>query len=299
MRAGMPPVQRGAPVRIASLADLKPPAPLPLGGTNGHPHVHVPPLGVAHPPPASGVSVAAEDEPAEPRRWSAMWPLIVAVIAICAILASVALLIFGGDEDKKSSKAKRFEGPAPELMPTDPGAQQVPFGNGALPGPTPTIPDPAPAPSAPPGPPGPSAPHAAPNPTGAAPRDVAEFVRQAVQVGCDRMQTCGVDDMSIRQSCSMAPSLIPQMADQMKAMCSDFDGRAGRACIDSIGRLPCPSSGADSSTLALTLLGLSDCQNVCPSAFGSLGGAFGGSGGALGTDPDDDDDPAEADDPTF
>lgn len=295
------PVQRGTPVRIASLADLKPQAPLPLGGTNGHrapgayggPSPGALPLGVAHPPPGTTAGPAADDEPAGPRRWSTMWPLIVAVVAICAILASVALLIFGGEDTKKSSKAKRFDGPAPELMPTDPGAQQVPFGNGAQPGPTPIIPDPPSAPSGPHAAPLPPSPHAGPNPSGAPPRDITDFMRQAVQVGCDRLATCG-GDPTIRQYCAMAPSVIPQMADQMTAMCSDFDGRAGRACIDSIGRLPCPANGADTNALAMTLLGLSDCQNVCPSAFRGLGGSL---GGGITIDPDDaDDQPADPDD---
>jgi hypothetical protein len=262
MRAGSPAaVAPRAPVKIATLADLKPSTPPPaLGGTNGHHVGHAVPAPVAVPSAAS--SSSSHEAATEPRRWSTMWPLIVAVVAICAIVASVAMLLFGGDGGKKSSKARRFEGPAPELTPTDPGAHQVvPPDSDPLP--RPSIPDPIPPPPSPGA--GPVAPSAA------GPRDVQEFIREAFDVGCKRMTACQGSDPVIASYCQMAPSMITQLGDSLSSSCHDFDGRAGRACIDSIGRLPCPGSDADPNAMAMTLLNLTDCQKVCGDMFGDLG----------------------------
>lgn len=217
-----------------------------------------PPVVTAPPVPAH---VAPDD--GAPSTWSTRWPLLVAALAIIAILASVALLIFGDNEEEaKSSRARRFNGPAPELTPTDPGAHQV-APQGDLTVPTIPDPDPAPPPSAPP-----SVPQA-PTAAAGAPRDVEDFMRQSVDTLCRRISTCSGFDDSVGQLCSMAPSMIPQMADSMKTMCPDFDAGAARACVDSLSRFPCPANGAttDATQLSQTLMGLSGCQRVCATAF--------------------------------
>lgn len=278
LRAGHAPVAAPAATRPALVA---------LGGGNGHGHAPTAPAGtwptpLGSPPPAplsTGTVSAATHTPGDdtPSKWSTRWPLLVAALAIIAIVASVAMLLFGGNNDeKKERKARRFNGPAPELMPTDPGAHQVaPHGGSIDPNdpslPTPTIPDPAPAP-----PPSPSPPSAS------VPRDIEDFMRQSATALCERVTSCGGFDETVTTLCQMAPSMIPQMADQVKAMCPDYDGVAARECVDSLARFPCPSgsNGTDMMAMQNALMGLSGCQRVCPQAYR----------GWTPTDPDDTDD---------
>jgi hypothetical protein len=280
MRAGSAPVR--APVPRAPLADLKIAVP---GNGNSNGHAHASPAPLAYPQVPAVHAAGGTTTEDTPRRWSTLWPLLVAIIAIAAILASVAMLMFGGNGEKKTSKAKRFEGPAPDLMPTDPGAHTVPPGS-------PHAPDPVP-PSA--GPVDPGAVPAPSGPTAGRPGDVHEFMAQAVETGCRRMTSCNNNDPTISAYCSMAPQMLSSMKDSLETMCPDFDGSAAGACVASIGRLPCPSGNADPGALAQTLMGLTDCQKVCASAFGSMNGTIGGSIGDL-TGPNDDD-PDDADDP--
>jgi hypothetical protein len=287
LRAGHAPVAAPAVARPALVA---------LGGGNGSGNGHGPghgqaapagswptPLGMPPPGPASTTTVsAATHTPGDdtPSTWSTRWPLLVAALAIVAIVASVAMLLFGGNNDEKTgSKAKRNNGPAPELMPTDPGAHQVAPNGGqfdpndpALP--TPTIPDPAPPPPPAPTPPSPSA---------NLPRDIEDFMRQSATALCERVTSCGGFDETVTTLCQMAPSMIPQMASQLESMCPDFDGTAARECVDSLSRFPCPSGngGTDMMAMQNALMGLSGCQRVCPQAYR----------GWTPPDPDDVDDP--------
>lgn len=270
LRAGQAPIAAPAAARPALVA---------LGGGNGSGNGHTAaapapagawptPLGTS--PLSTATASAATHTPGDdtPSAWSTRWPLLVAGLAIVAIIASVAMLLFGGnDDEKKESKARRFNGPAPELMPTDPGAHQVaPNGGSIDPNdpslPRPTIPDPAPAPAPSPAP-------SPPPPSAHAPRDIEDFMRQSATALCERVTSCGGFDETVTTLCQMAPSMIPQMADQVEAMCPDFDGGAARECVDSLSRFPCPSGngGTDMMAMQNALMGLSGCQRVCPQAY--------------------------------
>jgi hypothetical protein len=239
------------------------PALVALGGGHdgsGHSHsqaVHAP-LPLGSPPPHAVVASAAPADDGAPGTWSARWPLLVAALAIIAILASVAMLVFGGNDEKKTSRAKRFNGPAPQLTPTDPGAHQVAPQGGDLQ--RPTVPDPDPAPRIPPPPP--------PSVAADGPRDIEDFMRQSVATLCERVKTCSGFDSSVTTLCAMAPTMIPQMVDSIESMCPDYDAAAARVCVDSMSRFPCPSGGAtDTDQMSATLMGLAGCQRVCASAF--------------------------------
>lgn len=252
-----------------------------LGGGNGQSHGTngasvqpsvAPPSSVMVPPPA---------EMAEAPRasWSSRWPLVVALIAVIAIVASVALLLFGtGDGKKKDRGVRRFDGPAPELTPTDPLAPQVtppapppnpgqPHAGGIAPDPS----QPDPVPGTPPTPP----PSARPR-TG--PPTVSEFFTAALDTACQRMTTCSADDQ-VAAYCTMARQQLPQLGQSLDSLCPDYNGAAAADCLDAVSRFPCPSGTIDPMTMGDTLMGLSGCQKVCPSAFAGLagGGAVGGS----------------------
>ena len=222
--------------------------------------------------------------------WSTRWPLIVAAIAILAIVASVAMLLFGGGgDDKKRKNVQRYNGPAPEMMPTDPmGPQPTPGppSGGGMPTPIqPSMPDPVPPPAPP------------PSPSAAGPHDLEAFLHAAVDVGCRRMSTCSGNDPTIAQYCSMATGSISQMSGQFQSICPDFDGPAAKQCLDSLSRFPCPAGTPDPTAMAATVMGLSGCQKVCASAFGSMGGAFGGGSADPAPDSPDSPDPDDVDDP--
>jgi hypothetical protein len=146
------------------------------------------------------------------------------------------LLFGGGGDDKKTSKAKRSDGPAPEMSLNDPLAPQVipgpPGGGGLTP---PTMPDPDPAPP--------------PRPTATGPRDIRTFLDQAVEVGCRRMTTCTDDPLG---------QLILRHGQR-----HHVDGQLARPDVHRLQRLSacdcltawpasCPADGADATAAAQT-----------------------------------------------
>ncbi len=260
---GRPAAMLGRPPLMA-LGGGAPPPPPAFASGNGHPA----PAHASHPAAMLPSTAAPATSSAS---WSSRWPLIVALLAILAIIASVALLMFGGGSGKKKdSGAKRFDGPAPELMPTDPLSPRVtppaPPPNGAphANGTTPTDPrSPFDNPALPPPPP----PRA-----GAGPATAHEFFSQAVDGACRRMTTCAANDPTVASYCTMAHQMLPQMTDSIATMCTDYDGAAGQQCLDAVARFPCPSGAIDTNAMAATLMGLSGCQQVCASAFAGMGG---------------------------
>lgn len=282
-----------ARMRAGSAAPVKAPAPRPslvaLGGGNGHangangaaaasallatPAVMVPPIG--------------ETTSDAPRGgWSSRWPLLVAFIAVIAIVASVALLLFGGSSGKKrDTGVRRNDGPAPELTPTDPLAPRAtppaPPPSGGQPhaggiAPDPRQPDPVP------GTPPPSAAPAAPSANPRGPSTAGDFFTTAIDVACQRMSSCSADDQ-VAQYCPMARQTLQQMGTSVDQICPDYDRAAAAECLDAVSRFPCPSGAFDPMAMGDTLLGLSGCQKVCPSAFAGLSG--GAVGGSLGMTP--------------
>ena len=265
----------GAPARAQPAVK---PVLVALGGGNGHAvngaATHTAPLAT----PAVMVAPPGEASDAPRAGWSSRWPLVVAAIAVIAIVASVALLLFGsGNGKKKDSGVRRHDGPAPELMPTDPLAPRVtppaPPPNGAAPhanGITPDPRQPDPIPGAP-----------APVPSNG-PRTASDFFTTAVDVACRRLTSCSADDQ-IAEYCATARQTLPQLGQTMDQMCPDYDSAAAAECLDAVSRFPCPSGTVDPSAMGDTLMGLSGCQKVCPSAFAGLGG--GTVGGSLGMTP--------------
>jgi hypothetical protein len=255
-----------------------------LGGGNGHANgangaaLAPPPLAI----PAVMVAPVGDIADAPRAGWSSRWPLLVAFVAVIAIVASVALLLFGGGDGKKrDSGVRRNDGPAPEMMQTDPmGPQKIPTApqpNGAQPPHAggipsdPRQPDPVPGvtPPAPPAPPPPS-------PSGTGPSTARDFFTTAIDVACQRMSSCSADDQ-VAQYCPMARQTLQQMGTSVDQICPDYDRAAAAECLDAVSRFPCPSGTLDPMAMGDTLLGLSGCQKVCPSAFAGLGGAVGGS----------------------
>ncbi len=261
---GAPPAQRPNLVALgAAAAPALPSAGLPpLRGGNGHAAPVVMPPFPSHAP---------DDAPRA--SWSSRWPLVVALIAVVAIVASIALLVFGGGTKKKHDGARRNDGPAPEMMPTDPQAPQImpqapgggtaPHAQGITPDPStptpiiPSIPPPSP----------PSSGGAGPT---SAPADVRSFATQAIDVTCRRLSSCGGSDPMIATYCTMARDMVPQM-DDLEQMCGDYDRAAAAQCLDAVSRFPCPGGNADYAAMAQTLMGLSGCQQVCPNAAGMMG----------------------------
>lgn len=267
LRGGAAPAAKASPAARPNLVAL--------GGGNGHGT-----NGASVQSSAVATSAVMVPPPAEaalaPRAgWSSRWPLVVALVAVIAIVASVALLLFGGGDSKKDRGVRRNDGPAPELTPTDPLAPQVtppaPPPNGGQPHaggirPDPRQPDPAPpVPTPPP-----------PSPT-SGPRTVNEFFTAAIDTACKRLATCSSDDQ-IATYCTIARQSLPQYGQTLDQLCPDYNSAAAAECLDSVSRFPCPSDGTvDPMAMSETLMGLSGCQRVCPSAYTGLGG--GGLGG--------------------
>jgi hypothetical protein len=261
----------------AARAPLAKPALVALGGGNGNGHGHGATNGAGtHAAPVAVAPLIATTAPdgadaiAAPRSgWSSKWPLVVAFIAVVAIIASVALLLFGGDHKKRDRGVHRTDGPAPELTPTDPLAPHatpsapMPPSGGAAPAiPAPSNPDPGPGALAPTPPPSTRG--------GRGPQTASDFFATAVDVACRRMTTCS-SDPQIAQYCTQARTMLPQVGSMMNDMCKDYDASAAGGCLDAVSRFPCPSGGMDPTEMSNTLMGLSDCQKVCPSAFAGLG----------------------------
>lgn len=255
-----------------------------LGGGNGHASAataSAAPSPMA--PPAVMATAVVEASDASRAGWSSRWPLLVALIAVIAIVASVALLLFGGDNGKKrDSGVRRLDGPAPELTPTDPLAPQVtppapPSGGGAphANGVTPDPDQPDPVPGVPP-------PTMSPPPSSGAPGTARDFFTTAIDVACQRMSSCSTDDQ-VAQLCPMARQTLQQMGSSVDQICPDYDRAAAAECLDAVSRFPCPSGAIDPLAMGDTLMGLSGCQRVCPSAFAGLSGGLGG--GSLGMTP--------------
>lgn len=241
------------------------------GTTNGTTNGTAPRLS---PMPAVMMPPPSDAEVAPRAGWSSRWPLVVAFIAVLAIVASVALLLFGGESGKKDRGVRRFEGPAPELTPTDPLAPQAtppapPPNSGAPHAGIAPDPDPVPAPAPPPVP-------APPSSRGVGPRTASDFFTTAVDVACQRISTCSADDQ-LTQYCDMARQTLPQIGQSMDQMCPDYDRAAAAECLDAVSRFPCPSGTLDPMAMGDTLMALSGCQKVCASAFAGMGGMVGGS----------------------
>ncbi len=249
-----------APVRPALPIGVPPPAAAPIG---------LSPQPVAHATTSS-------------RRWYQRWPLLVAVVAAIAIVASLVMLLL---DDGKPSKVRRAIGPAPDRM--DTGGGEPPSG---LPAPrtTPPPPMPTPMPPAPGGsaqidpadpvdpvdpfdpqsPPGggpdPSSPPR--NPAGVPQvRDAAEFLSAGIDVGCERLATCGGLGAATKQMCDQVRDMRDQIGAAATASCTRFDASAAQACLEAIARFPCPDAagGLDTSTITSLLLGLPGCSAVC------------------------------------
>ena len=262
-------------------APATPPAARPnlvaLGGGNGHgANGAAAQPAPAAPSPVVMIASAAEATVAPRASWSSRWPLLVAFIAVIAIVASIALLLFGGGGGKKDRGVRRFDGPAPELTPTDPlappPAPPAPPPNSGAPhaGITPD-PQPDPAPPAP----------APPRPTNG-PRSASDFVTSAVDAACRRLSSCSDDDQ-VAEVCELARQQLPQLGPLVSQACPDYDRVAAAECLDAVSRFPCPSGTLDPMAMGDTLMGLSGCQKVCPSAFAGMGGVVGG--GSLGMTP--------------
>ena len=89
------------------------------------------PLATAAAPPVIVTAAPSARRPSS--TWRRRWPLLVAAIAGVAILASLAILLFSGDE--KKAHRRRALGPAPERMQTDQLPTDPWHGSGAPPNP--------------------------------------------------------------------------------------------------------------------------------------------------------------------
>lgn len=259
---------RGGAAPAASAQTAARPNLVALGGGNGHATNDASRPAPVVATPAVMMPPSAEPALAPRSTWSSRWPLVVALVAVIAIVASVALLLFGGDDSKKKDRGvRRFDGPAPEMTPTDPlGPQMTPPApppNGGQPHAGGIAPDPTPPPTSP------------TSPT-SGPRTVNEFVSAAIDTACKRLATCSSDDQ-IATYCTIARQSLPQYGQTLDQLCPDYNSAAAAECLDSVSRFPCPSGGTvDPMAMSETLMGLSGCQKVCPSAYTGLGG------GALG-----------------
>ena len=243
--------------------------------------------------PAGPAMAALPGTVAEPRRararggnWSQRWPLLVAIVAALAILASLAVLVFGDDDAKR--KPSRAFGPAPDRMNTDvqppPAMPDLTLPTpppGALPpsaqAPSdpsdPTDPidpfDPSPAPGTAADPDDPSAqlvPPSPPRAPGVLPTfdDASGFVSAAVDVGCERMLSCTGNSSGAQALCSQARQMRGTLATGLGLSCTHFDRAAAQSCLRAIAGLPCPGSGnIDASKLSSILLGVPACGRMC------------------------------------
>lgn len=242
-------------------------------------------------PGASPTSVGGATR-SRSRGWGQRWPLLVAVLAAVAILASLAVLVFGGGAAAR--KPIRAIGPAPERMDTDIGPPQpvplppggaAPDPRGATPPPDPVDPfdpTPTPAPGAGSGPADPAPPadpddpsaladpddptaRLVPAPRTGAPRvdTIGEFLDAAVDVGCERLTTCLGSAGSARTLCDQVKSMRGQ-AGVVGLACTAFDPAAARGCLDALASIPCPGAGPlDIGKLAGLLGGVPACTRMC------------------------------------
>ena len=212
--------------------------------------------------------------------WSRRWPILVAVIAVAAIVVSLAFLVFdlgGGGNKKKKGPLSGSLGPAPEATPADPAPHTVPTprmpdGRTPTPAPVPRA-DPRPAPPAPADPdladPFGARPSPPPPPVTGAVRDFDQFLQAAIDTGCQRLTSCGGDPL-IASQCTMARTSLGQLQGMLADQCTAFDPTAAQRCLASIAAFPCPTDQPDPAQMVATLMALQGCSTVC--GAGALGG---------------------------
>lgn len=264
----------GSVIQLGSLAAAPSgPAPgLPSGPaaiTSGN---GLPAVATAAGPP---VVLTAAPTPRRPTSWRRRWPLLVAAIAAVAILASLAILLFSGD-DKKPHR-RRALGPAPERMqtdqlPTDPwqgrgtGAPPNPDQMQPIPGTPPPDIDPgggAADPDLPPIAPGQINPPPPPPAGGTAGSigTVDEFVSEAVDAACRRLATCW-GGPSAASTCEEIKTLTSQGL-AASAGCPQFDATAAKQCVRQLNQIPCPDQGVPLPELLGMVAGLDACMRTC------------------------------------
>ena len=253
----------------------------------GAPVAQVPAIGLpaAAAPDAPMVTITAA-APRAPRRsgWRKRWPLLVAAIAGLAIIASVAVLVFG-DDDGKHPKRRRALGPAPDRMqtdqlpddprrdPRDPDQQQaVPYilvfdiapGGGAVPDPDSVDPDDPIAPTLP-RVPSPQQPPQLPPPSGGAATGPitteGEFVERLLTASCERLATCWGSPQAA-DTCSQLRGVLGNALGQ-SAGCTQFDPAAAGQCVSQLARIPCPDSDLRPDELVGMMAGLDACMRAC------------------------------------
>lgn len=228
----------------------------------------LPAIATAAAPPVIVTAAPSARRPSS--TWRRRWPLLVAAIAGVAILASLAILLFSGDE--KKAHRRRALGPAPERMQTDQLPTDPWHGSGAPPNPdqlqpvpgTPP-PDIAPGGTADPDVPQLTPPPVAPPPTtggsAGAIGTVDEFVSEAVDAACRRLATCW-GGPSAAATCEEIKQLTSQGL-AASAGCPQFDSAAAGQCVRQLGLIPCPDEGVPLPELLGMVAGLDACMRTC------------------------------------
>lgn len=230
--------------------------------------------------PSPGQPVPALVAAVKPARggWGKRWPLLVAAVAGVAILASVAVLLLGGDG--KKARPRRVLGPAPDRMqtddlPTDPwarGSNTPDPSNGqllppaAVPDLNPSRDDPAPPTHDP-----------VDDDTlggvaggvlggvdpGAPATDTAEqFLRSAIEVTCKRLSACW-GDATATSMCEQGRTLLDTQRDAVSTLCPRVNAAAAGQCLRQLATLPCPDQAASMDELASMAYGLDPCMRAC------------------------------------
>ncbi|MBK9031493.1 MAG: hypothetical protein IPL61_09185 [Myxococcales bacterium] len=259
----------GATAAIGSVIQLGALAPAPSGPAPGLPSG--PPT--AAPSPASGLPAVATAAPppvmiaqplVAPRRasWRRRWPLLVAALAAVAIVVSVAVLVFGGEDPK--ARRRRALGPAPDRMQTDQLPTDPWKGSGRAPDPDQLQPVPqAPPPDIDPGGGAPQPPRV-PTPPAAGGGSITsadEFVTRAVDVGCQRLATCW-GGPSASGICEELKQLTASGL-AMSTGCPQFDPASASQCVNQLASLPCPDSNVQLPELLGMVAGLDACMRTC------------------------------------
>ena len=237
-------------------------------------------LPVTAAPDAPVVVVAAAPRAARRGGWSKRWPLLVAAIAAIAIIASIAVLMFGG-EDEKGPKRRRALGPAPDRMQTDqlpddprrdprdpdqlqpvpqaPPPDVAPGGAGSADPDDPIAPQLPPSrPQLPP----PQLPPPSSGGTATGPITTeSEFVDRMLAVGCERLTTCWGAPQAV-DICTQLRTGLGSAIGQASG-CPGFDAAAAQQCVSKLAVLPCPTSDLRLDELVGMIAGLPACMSVC------------------------------------
>lgn len=216
------------------------------------------------------------------------WPLVVAAVAAIAIVASIVVLVLGGDS--KPTRKRRPLGPAPDRMqtdqlPTDPWARPG-AGSGAqgqlLPGAQ--APDLGGAPDDRPVPPPPPPPEddelADTEPGGvlggvvggmveddppAATIRPRTFLLQATTATCKRLEACW-GDSNAAPLCAAGRDRLGQLDSAvLESICERVDASRARECLRQVATLPCPDQSATIEDMITMVYGLDPCMRACES----------------------------------